>query len=159
MFYLLIEGYIMRFRRYKFKFYLNASHAIYINGALGERHPHTWEITLHVLKEREDFIQFNIVEEKVKEWMNRYQDSFLNKVDPFDTINPTLENCCDYFKDKLEVILRNEGWILLSIEMSETPTRAYIIDLHPYEESLYSPDDCESVADSILQQILEGRDL
>jgi len=144
----------MRYSKYKFKFYLNASHAIYINGAMGEKHPHTWEITIYVLKEREEFIQFNIVEEKVNEWMSKYQDKFINQIPPFDTINPTLENCCDYFKENLQAILRSEGWILLSIEMSETPTRSYVVNLYGVEENLYRNSNSESMADNILKRIL-----
>ena len=40
----------MRYQQYKFKFYMDARHAIYIGGKLGEVHPHTWEIALHVVK-------------------------------------------------------------------------------------------------------------
>lgn len=144
----------MRFSKYKFKFYLNASHAIYINGTMGEKHPHTWEITLYVLKEREEFIQFNIVEQKVYKWMSKYQDQFLNQIPPFNTINPTLENCCDYFKENFQAILQSEGWILLSIEMSETPTRSYIVNLYEEEENIYRNNDSESMADDILNRIL-----
>ena len=36
----------MRYSQYRFSFYLNASHAIYINGELGDSHPHTWEIVI-----------------------------------------------------------------------------------------------------------------
>ena len=42
--------------------------------------------------------------------------------------NPTLENLCDYFKTMLSRILGGNGWLLTKIEMSETPSRSYIID-------------------------------
>ena len=45
----------MRYQQYKFKFYMDARHAIYIGGKLGEVHPHTWEIVLHVVKGKENF--------------------------------------------------------------------------------------------------------
>ena len=44
----------MRFRQYKFKFYLNARHGIYKNGLMGEIHPHTWEIVINVVKGRDE---------------------------------------------------------------------------------------------------------
>lgn len=118
-----------KYRQYKFKFYLNARHAIFIDGKLGEVHPHTWEITLHVIKGRDEFIQFHTLEQKVEKFMDLYQDRYLNEVEPFDTLNPTLENCCHYFKDRLAGILAAEGWLFLMMEMSETPARSYVISI------------------------------
>ncbi len=118
-----------RFRQYKFKFYLNARHAIYINGVLGAMHPHTWEITMNVIKMDKSFIEFNKLEKKIEAFMSKYQDGDMNDIEPFDVVNPTLENCCDYFKDELTKILRAEGWNLLMMEMSETPSRSYVISM------------------------------
>lgn len=118
-----------RYKQYKFKFYLNARHAIYIDGILGAMHPHTWEITLNVIKKQNDFIEFNKLEKKIEEFIKRYQDKELNEEEPFDTINPTLENCCDYFKEQISSILDKEGWVLLMMEMSETPSRSYVISM------------------------------
>lgn len=150
-------GQIMRYSQYKFKFYLNASHAIYINGIMGQRHPHTWEITIHVLKEREEFIEFSDLEKKIEVWMKQYQDRLLNEVPPFDKINPTMENCCDYFKDALKNILHSEGWLLLTIEMSETPTRSYVINLFDTEEEAEAEYNSETLAGDILNNILKLR--
>ncbi len=119
----------MRYKQYKFKFYLNARHAIYMDGKLGQSHPHTWEIVLNVLKGSNQFVQFHTLEEKVEQFMERYQDQYLNEVEPFDRLNPTLENCCEYFKEQLVEILNKEGWIFLMMEMSETPSRSYVISL------------------------------
>lgn len=144
----------MRYSQYKFKFYLNASHAIYINGSMGQRHPHTWEITIHVLKEKEEFVEFSLIETKIEGWMKQYQDKLLNEVPPFNQINPTLENCCDYFKEELKKLLLSEGWILLSIEMSETPMRSYVINLFDSEDKVETEHNSDTVADRILNDIL-----
>ena len=119
----------MRYQQYKFKFYLNARHGIYINGKLGEAHPHTWEIILHVVKGKNQFVQFDALEKTVEKFMEPYQYQFLNKIPPFDMINPTLENCAHYFKDRLQEILNREGWIFLMMEMSESPARSYVISM------------------------------
>jgi 6-pyruvoyltetrahydropterin/6-carboxytetrahydropterin synthase len=119
----------VRYQQYKFKFYLNARHAIYINGKLGEIHPHTWEMILHVVKGKDQFIQFNALEKRVEEFMEPYQNQLLNQVQPFDSINPTLENCAHYFKDRLLEILNKDGWIFLMMEMSESPARSYVINM------------------------------
>ncbi len=117
------------YRQYRFKFYLNARHAIYINGNLGEIHPHTWEITIHVIKGKDGFVAFDVLEKSIESFMDNYQDKFLNEVEPFDVVNPTLENCCHYFKDKISEILAEQGWLFLMMEMSETPTRSYVISI------------------------------
>lgn len=119
----------MEHQHYRFKFYINAAHAIYINGVLGERHPHTWEITLYTLKVSNEFVAFNSIEKDVEAYLSRFQDSFINEVDPFTTLNPTLENICYYLKEELKKLLFERKWLLLSIEVSETPTRSYIIDI------------------------------
>lgn len=119
----------MRYNQYRFKFYLNASHSIYLNGVLGQEHPHTWEITLNTIKLKDNFIIFNDIEKNIEKYLEKYQDSYLNKVDPFVTLNPTLENICQYFKNEFQNLLLENGWLLLSMEISETPTRSYIIDI------------------------------
>ncbi|WP_310603455.1 6-carboxytetrahydropterin synthase [Anaerosporobacter sp.] len=143
-----------RYHQYKFKFYVNASHAIYIDGNLGERHPHTWEITLNTLKIQEDFIQFDSIEEQIEDFFNAYQESYFNEVPPFHLINPTLENCCEYFKEELGKLLREAGWLLLLIEMSETPTRSYVINLLDEMGEKYNKD-MEAIAGAILENLIE----
>lgn len=54
----------MRFRQYKFKFYLNARHGIYKNGLMGEIHPHTWEIVINVVKGRDETVKFHHLEHR-----------------------------------------------------------------------------------------------
>ena len=118
----------MKYSHYKFKFYLNANHAIYLAGVLGQNHPHTWEITLDTVKVSNDFIQFDFIEKSVEKFFADFQDSDINKIEPFTVMNPTLENICGFLKTELEKLLGNHGWLLSRIEVSETPTRSYIID-------------------------------
>jgi 6-pyruvoyltetrahydropterin/6-carboxytetrahydropterin synthase len=125
---------------------------------MGERHPHTWEITIHVLKEKDEFIQFSNLEKKIENWMKRYQDKFLNEIAPFDRVNPTMENCCDYFKEVLKPILQSEGWTLLTIEMSETPTRSYVVNLFDTEDKIVWENNSDTIAGDILNDILKNKD-
>ncbi len=148
----------MRYRQYRFKFYLNASHAIVIEGNHGERHPHTWEITINTMKMRDSFVEFNHIEKKIEPFISKYQDQYINEIDPFDHINPTLENCCEYFKNLLKDILNDEGWLLLLIEMSETPTRSYVINLLDESESETQKQSIEASVDSLLDSIVDMDD-
>ena len=117
----------MRYSQYKFNFYLNASHAIYIDGKLGASHPHTWEIIIRTIKSQKEFVMFNEVENKIEEFLGRYQNHYINDFEPFDAMNPTLENITSYFLEQLEILLEPLGWIVFHIEVSETPTRSYVI--------------------------------
>lgn len=119
----------MRYHQYQYKFYLNASHSIFINNKKGQNHPHTWEIMIDTIKVVDGFVQFNDIEKGVEKFLSTYQDKYINDVPPFNVTNPTLENICDYFKDSIRQLLAEMGWLLLRIEISETPARAYIIDL------------------------------
>lgn len=119
----------IQFSEYKFKFYLNATHSIHVNGERGQMHPHTWEISLDTVKVREDFVQFHDIEKAAEKLLEDYQDSYLNEFEPFNVMNPILENICTYFKERFEKLLSQNGWLLLRIEISETPTRSYIIDM------------------------------
>lgn len=119
----------MIYKQYKFKFYLNARHAIYTDGVLGKPHTHSWEFVLHIVKGRTEFNQFSIIDKTVQDFFAPYQDRYLNSIPPFDVINPTLENTADYFRTALSERLNSIGWMLIMLEVSETPARTYVISL------------------------------
>ena len=152
----------MKYSEYKFKFYLNANHAIYLAGNKGQNHPHTWEITLDTLKIRNDFVQFDVIEKSVEKFFSEWQDKDINTIPPFDVLNPTLENLCLYFKDEMNRLLGEKGWLLRRIEISETPARSYIIDLsdEPVElgtsEGQSKPKSVDDAAEEKLEQVLES---
>ncbi len=117
----------MRYSQYKFNFYLNASHAIYIDGNLGTAHPHTWEIMIRTIKSQKEFVMFTEVEKTIEEFLGKFQNRYINDFEPFDAMNPTLENITSYFLEQMELLLEPLGWIVFYIEVSETPTRSYVI--------------------------------
>lgn len=116
------------YRQYKFKFYLNMNHFIIINDKPGEVHPHTWEIIISVIAAQGDMTPFANIERKMDEIMEQYQDKLLNDCKPFDKVVPTVENAAKYFFRLIQDNIIQEGWILIMLEVSETPTRSYIIN-------------------------------
>lgn len=131
----------MNGKEYRFKFYLNAVHSIEINNVAGQEHPHTWEIVIITEGFNDDFTMFSGIESKIESVLSTFQDKNLNKIPPFTNINPTLENICLYFKQQLEIILVENGWLLQKIEISETPARTFIIDVSEnssYKTNTYS---------------------
>ncbi len=117
------------YEQYVYKFYLTAAHSIIINNSMGQRHSHTWEITLDVTNSNKTFIRFDEIEKMINSILDKYQRTYLNEMPPLNKINPTLENLCEYFKNVFKYNLAKEGFILLMIEMSETASRSYIINL------------------------------
>ncbi len=115
------------YREYKFKFYLNANHYIYIDGKAGQLHPHTWEFEICILRDQEQFVEFAYYEKAIEEYLSRFQNRIMNDVEPFDRIVPTLENIADYFAEELRNLVRGIGGEVVKLESSETPTRSYVI--------------------------------
>lgn len=121
-------------QKYRFKFYLNAVHSIEINGVMGQEHPHTWEIGIDALKSDDSFIMFTAIEKGVEQLLSVYQDKNMNKVPPFDTLNPTLENVSIYLRKVLEQFLIEKDWFLTRLEVSETPARTFIMEIQGDKE-------------------------
>lgn len=117
------------YREYRFRFYLNASHYVVFNGKKGQLHPHTWEFAITILIHRNHLIIFNQMESAVNAFIDQYQNKVMNEMEPFDHINPTLENITDYLAVELEKIAASFQTSLVRIEGSETPSRTYIVDL------------------------------
>lgn len=134
-------------QEYRFKFYLNAMHSILINGLMGEVHPHTWEIVVDVFKQNNKFIAFTEVEKPVDELLRPFQNKNMNDISPFDAINPTLENVAVFLQNKFETMFVENGFIMSRIEVSETPSRSFVIDINNYEEEEGANEPIEVPAD------------
>lgn len=128
-------------RQYRFKFYLNMNHFIIIDNMPGEVHPHTWEIVVSVVSDQEQMTPFINIERKIDGLMEQYQDRLLNECEPFDTIVPTVENAARYFFRRIQDGIIDEGWILLMLEVSETPTRSYVINALMNEDSIWEDEE------------------
>lgn len=115
-------------QKYRFKFYLNAVHAIEIDGVMGQEHPHTWEFGIEAFKSDDSFVMFSEVERGMERLFSAYQNKKMNDVAPFDVLNPTLENVSLYFKKLIERYLLDLQWFLTRVEISETPSRSFIIE-------------------------------
>ncbi len=140
------------FREYRLKFYLNARHYIIIGNQKSDTHPHTWEFALTILIRRKEFVEFNIFETRINEYLAKYQDKILNELEPFDSIIPTLENMVDNFTKDFYSMIKEIGGELLSVEGSEGPSRSYILDLREQNESM---DSVDRQSDNILSDIID----
>ena len=138
--------------KYKFKFYLNASHYIIINGKQGEAHPHTWEFILDVVLPNSEFVQFSVYERTIESFFATYQNQTINDLAPFDAIIPTLENMVEYFGDAIRERIQAVGGQLEQIEGSETPSRSYVIS---YDQDEVFLTGAEQTAQAALSDVLD----
>lgn len=146
------------FREYRLKFYLNARHYIIVNNQQSDIHPHTWEFALTIMIRKKEFVEFNLFEKKVNEFLDRYQDKIINYVPPFDVVMPTLENMVDTLAKKFYVSIKEVGGELVRIEGSEGPSRSYILDLREENDgidSIDALDELEDKSEVILSDIID----
>lgn len=115
-------------RTYKIKSYVNASHAVRWATGSGKPHNHTWEITceLHTV---DKMVAFFDIEKIIHQTLDTLSGKFLNDLPEFETVNPTVENVTEYLFDKISTTLKANGAELLRIEVSDSPTRSYCIDV------------------------------
>jgi 6-pyruvoyltetrahydropterin/6-carboxytetrahydropterin synthase len=121
-------------RTYCFKFYLNANHYIIIDGVEGETHPHTWEFTIDIMMQSEDFVPFNVYEKAIDFYFEKFQNKVMNDFEPFNVMVPTLENMSEVFVADIRDIVEEHNGRLLKMESSETPTRSYILSFEENED-------------------------
>jgi 6-pyruvoyl tetrahydropterin synthase-like protein len=114
-------------KEYRFKFYLNARHTMDISDSVSKIHPHTWEFNLFFKKNCEEFIQFTKVEKELQFFLSIYEGYLLNEIPPFDILEPSLENIGTTLYEQIKRIMGANSWILLRLEVSENPSRTYIL--------------------------------
>lgn len=140
----------MKFEGYAYKFKLNASHSLEIGGKRSNVHQHTFEISLFIKMISEKFVMYDDVEKIVEKYLTRYSEKELNKIEPFNKIEPTLENIGDVLYKRLKEVLYKKDIKLLKLEISENPARVYIAGEDDEESQKYKKEIVELTMNSIV---------
>ncbi|KRK77708.1 hypothetical protein FC67_GL000044 [Companilactobacillus alimentarius DSM 20249] len=74
-------------------------------------------------------IVFNDIEDEMKSIFNTFSGKFLNKLPYFKKVNPTTENVTVWLFNRLTPVLEKLDAELVRIEVGESPTRSYCIDI------------------------------
>ena len=114
-------------------------------------------MSFEVLIENVKLILFNKVQPMIEEMLNKYQNQNINNIEPFDKINPPLDNITDYFMNEFREKLKKIGMILTWIEVSENATISYFINVLDEadikEESVQTHDnDMDMAIDDIIMK-------
>lgn len=113
---------------YKFKFYINARHSVSFNGVQSNIHPHTWETVVYIKMESGSIINFTEFETLLEKYFINYEGRYFNDLDCFKKVNPTMENIGKKIFVDLNQVLTKRGLELFKLEISENPTRTYVIE-------------------------------
>ena len=134
-------------RSYKIKSYVNASHAVRWKSGTGKKHNHTWEIVCE-LQVLEGMVSFFDIEKSLNTAIDELSGKYLNDLPEFKVINPTVENVTEYLFNEIDGILRKNNAVLLRIEVSDSPTRSFCIDITERQ----FPTQAEVMADQAKQE-------
>jgi len=115
----------LKFEGYKYKFRLNISHGL--NSETTKEHHHTIEITLYIDDRKKDFESYTEVEKMVDRYLIKYSGKYLNETPPFTKIDSTIENIGKEFYKQIKSIASDNSYNLISLEISEIPTRVYVV--------------------------------
>lgn len=113
---------------YKFKFYLNARHSVTFNGKASNIHPHTWEVAVVFSSQNSDTINFTDFEKDLEKYFLNYEGKYLNDHISFRDINPTMENIGKVLYNDIKSLVNDKTLHFKVMEISENPTRTYIIE-------------------------------
>lgn len=113
---------------YKFKFYLNGRHSTIIGGKEQPMHPHTWELVLSVKSKSRELIKFKEFEQNVRNYLLEFEEKTFNSLDKFKESSCSTECVGIIIFKELKGYLDDKNILLEKIEISENPTRTFIIE-------------------------------
>ena len=110
---------------YRLTFFLNATHIVTIDGKDSSIHPHTFEINCFIKSQK--FTAFEIMENSINQILNQLNNQYLNELEAFKNIVPTLENLTRLLYRAISANLGSVGCKLVELEVAESPVRTFII--------------------------------
>jgi len=100
-----------------------ASHALLIRGQREEAHEHDWRVRVGVVGDRLDedglLCDFHDLERCLLEIVEPFQGADLNRVPPFDRVNPTAERVGEYIGLQMVERFSIEGVLVSFVEVME----------------------------------------
>lgn len=116
------RGIMQRYYKYQYRF--NASHCT--DACREHAHMHSFTIELYVSKPQQgEQILFFDMDDMVNQYLDRYNQKYLNDLEPFGGVLPSLENMGDLFFEELLVLLGEKGITLYQLDICENPLRVY----------------------------------
>jgi len=114
---------------YRFKFYINARHSVTFNDKTSNIHPHTWEVAISFGSRTTDMVNFSQFEKELDKYFANYEGKYLNELEEFLDVNPTMENIGKILYKDIKKLFDKKDLYFKTVEISENPTRTYIIEV------------------------------
>lgn len=74
-------------------------------GKCANVHGHNYRVQVTVEGESLDHlgmvVEFEVIKQALKPWMDKFDHGFLNEIAPFDKVNPSAENLAKFFYDEV----------------------------------------------------------
>ena len=104
--------------------FVNARHFVSFGKNPGPVHAHSWQIQIDVqVPRKSELVGFAKVLDAIKSVFNPYEETLLNKLYPFNKVQPTTENMALFFFNRLDDILKSMDLGLGRLSVWETPTK------------------------------------
>lgn len=93
-------------------------------GKCANVHGHNYRVQITVEGEVLDHlgmvIEFEVIKQAVKEWIDKFDHNFLNEVPPFDALQPSAENLAKFFYDVVEAAIGESTARVAYVRVFET---------------------------------------
>ena len=103
----------------------SSSHQLYgYKGKCEELQGHNWRVEMYVKGEKLNeiglLVDFKDLRELLKKTLDHLDHKFLNRIKPFDSINPSAENIAKFIYENVQAEINKLGIILSKIIVFET---------------------------------------
>lgn len=93
-------------------------------GKCAQVHGHNYRVQITVEGTELDrlgmLIEFEVIKQAVKKWIDRFDHGFLNEIPPFDTLNPSAENLAKFFYDEVTAAIGESNARVSYVRIFET---------------------------------------
>lgn len=103
-------------------------------GTASSVHSHTFEISLYVTALRPGFEAYDETENHVREYLSKYSGKIIDRIEPFNETEPTVEHIGEVFFSDLGSVLERSGFLLNRLDIRENPNRTYTINKEKMSE-------------------------
>lgn len=111
---------------YVYKYYFNAKHSFEYNEE--KAHSHTFQVVLHIgVTDPEQQYLFRDMDNNVRKYLNRYEGRYLNGMKEFEGKGTSIEDIGEVFYTDLYDWMKERGFRLYQLEISENPLCVYMI--------------------------------
>ena len=113
-------------RAYRWQFHFNAVHNMTPENE-EEKHPHSFLVILYIEMKQVDLSEQKNCEEELIQYLKQYNGQYLNEMEKFHNMIPTIEVICEILFREIEPIAAAYGMNLIQVEVGDSPVVMYAL--------------------------------